>query len=85
MRYEYEIFGVYDSAGHAVKIMDVAADCPARAISKAGFDGLIESGGAARYTRKGAGYTNTAIYIYEPVAAALGCKRPDFIMRRKFR
>ena len=60
-------------------IMSIEANSPNDAIKKAGFDWMH-----TKKTRRGMGYTNTAIYVYAPETVAGGSSRPDFIMERVF-
>jgi hypothetical protein len=65
-------------------IMDIDATSPANAINKAGFGWIWAAGGTAKPTRKGRGYTNTAVHIFAPETLAAGIARPDFILEREF-
>ena len=82
-RYSYKVYNTYFRPRR--HIMDVGGVSPTQAIKKAGFDWIPEAGGKIVKTRRGKGYTNTAIEVYLPETA--NCEKkcgPDYVLERIF-
>jgi len=61
----------------------IQAHSPEEAIKKSGLVWFRKEGGAIHKTRKGKGYTNTAILFYAPeTVLANAMSKPDFLLER---
>lgn len=79
--YNYNLYdNKYKTRRH---IMTIEAASPADAIKKAGFDWIPQDGGKIEKTRRGRGYTNTAIFVSLPETVAAGAG-PDWTFERVF-
>ncbi|EGO63530.1 hypothetical protein [Acetonema longum] len=81
MKYKYNVYNNY--LPNRPHIMTIEANSPAAAVKKAYFDFVLQEGGKVEKTRRGKGYTNTAIYIYLPEQVAAGAG-PEWTMERVF-
>jgi len=79
MDYKY-VYNVFDNQGNERRfVQTVGAASPSEAIKKAGLDWLT-----AIKTRRGLGYTNAAIYLYDIWYEGREKTKADFIMERIF-
>lgn len=77
MKYKYNIYAIQDTLNKRHFIGSVAAGSPSAALKKA----KLYEGFVYRLSRKGIGYTNARILVYEEAFAEFQ-KTPDFILER---